>query len=333
MPCPYQTNPQYQDRCDEGSGTPRTGACRSVGTEHAQDLLDLRCQLGGITQASRPVPRRAQPVAQTLHVIRDRTVHARGPQRLRESIPVACECVRYVAREHGQELLLQATQPRQLRAISPRWFRRGGPPPPPARQPGNQWRHEHHGEPSLPTCLAAEAVDVALTATRQERRQRSGRAWLRTGRDGEPARKRGRRFVLTGARVEVGIADFRQHEISGRIGHREKPERLAAGDSAALSSDSDLSLRRIDAETRWPFQRRLRPQGDIPNPIDRHRRLDRLADTRRRGIDMQIERERLPYDIRTSWSGCGRQRQHGDCNGIAAQRVALFAAEERERDR
>src|SRR2546427_7428743 len=199
MPCPYQTNPQYQDRCDEGSGTPRTGACRSVGTEHAQDLLDLRCQLGGITESSRPVPRRAQPVAQTLHVIRDRTVHARGPQRLRESITVARECVRHVAREHSQELLFQATQPRQLRAISPRWFRRCGPPPPPARQPGNQWRHKDDGEPALPTCLAAEAVDLALTATRQERRPGSGRAWAPPRRGRGPPRERGPRFRLTPA--------------------------------------------------------------------------------------------------------------------------------------
>src|SRR3989449_11411057 len=201
-----QNHNAQEYRRDERPGTPRTGAGRSIGAQHAQDLLDLRRQLGGITESSRPVPRRAQPVAQTLHVIRDRTVHARGPQRLRESITVARECVRHVAREHSQELLFQATQPRQLRAISPRWFRRCGPPPPPARQPGNQWRHKDDGEPALPTCLAAEAVDLALTATRQERRQGSGPAWPRTRRDREAARERARRFVLTRAPGGGGVS-------------------------------------------------------------------------------------------------------------------------------
>src|SRR5207237_10502749 len=133
-----------------------------------------------------------------------------------------------------------ATQARQRWAPTRRSLGCRPSPPPPTRQPGNERRYEHDGEPSLPPSLSAQAVDAELTTARQKRWQRSRSPWLRAGRDRESTRRRGDQFVSPRTRVKVRVADFRQHEIPGRVRHCQKPERLAAGDSPAFSGDANF---------------------------------------------------------------------------------------------
>ena len=73
-----EKKPKQQGRRDQCAGPPHPCSGGSFGAQHAEHLLDLCCQLGGITESPRSVPRRAQPVAQTLHMIRDSALDARG---------------------------------------------------------------------------------------------------------------------------------------------------------------------------------------------------------------------------------------------------------------
>src|SRR5439155_12474454 len=83
--------------------------------------------------------------------------------------------------------------------------------------------------------------------------------------------------------------------------------------------------------SRRPLEGRLGPQRHVAEAADRDRRLDRLAHARRGRIDLQVETESLPDDIRGI--GRWRQRQYRNRDRVAAQGVALLATEERERDR
>jgi len=60
-----------------------------------------------VAEAARAVPGRAQPVAQSLHVVGYRAVDAGGTQRLGEAVPIAGERVGDVTPEHRQKLVLE----------------------------------------------------------------------------------------------------------------------------------------------------------------------------------------------------------------------------------
>src|SRR2546430_8420245 len=98
MSCPYEND---ADDCGHDDRPAAPGAPWSIRPEHAEHLLDFRCQLCRVAETARAVARRAQAIAQPLHVIRHRAVDACRAERRRQSIAIRSE-------EHTSELQSQS---------------------------------------------------------------------------------------------------------------------------------------------------------------------------------------------------------------------------------
>src|SRR5207247_7465423 len=105
---------------------------------------------------------------------------------------------------------------------------------------------------------------------------------------------------------------------------------LAPGDTPGVRLQTQFGLCGIDAESRRPVDPGLwrRPQRHIADTTDRDRRLDRLAHTRARRVDLELETQLLADYVRDGIGG--RERQHHDRNRVTAQVIAFLAAEKRE---
>ncbi len=302
---------------------------RSFRAQDPEHLLDLRRDLRSIAHPTRSIPRGPQPVAQPFDMVGDRAVYPGSPQRLRQPVPVTGEGIRHMARQNRKELPLQATERRTLPAAGDHRRRWRSTPAAP-RERRERRRHEQQGEPPLPPQGPAHHVRREVAAGGQERRQDACRSRLGARRDGERARRGGRGLITAGRRIEVAVAHFGQHEITGGVRDREKVNRLAPGDPPCIRRDADVGLRGIDAKPGRPLEGRLGPQRDVADAGDRDGRVDWLADPRGRGIHLELQTQFLTDHVRRR--SRGRQRQHRNRDRVATQHVALFPAEERERD-
>ena len=321
MPGSGESHPDHQNRSQNRVRS--SGPLRTIRAQDAEHLLDLRRQLRRIPQSARAIARGPQPVAQPLHMIGHGAVHSRRTERLRQPIAVTRERIRYVSGEHDKKLALQPTEMREF--VRARWLRiwRGCAASSAPGEAGNDRREQQHPEP--PAC---ETVRRELATTRHERRQQPRRARLGAWCHGEGLWRRPGQFKPARRGVEIGIPHLRQREIAGGVRDREEPEDLVPGNPAALGRDPHLGLSGVRAESRRPPHLGLRPQRDVPHAVDGDGCLDRLARTGARGIEVHCELQSLSNHARTRIVGGLRQRQHGNRDRIAAQRVALFSTEE-----
>ena len=89
-------------------------------------------------------------------------------------------------------------------------------------------------------------------------------------------------------------------------------ECLATGDPPSHRRDTDLGLSRVDTKPGGPAQRGLGPQRHVADAGDGDRRFDRLANTRRRGIYLQLEIQTFADDVRRRGARGQRQDRNGN---------------------